>query len=62
MNQRGNNKLVFAGGDVYVWIEQDSSVHIKAVTDHGDPVELTEDEAEELGNALISMSQQLREG
>ena len=46
----------FADGDVFLWIEQESSVHIKTVSEHGDPVELTEDEAEELGKALISMS------
>jgi hypothetical protein len=61
LNRLGDIKRI-ADGDVCLWIDQDSSVHIKAVSEHGDPVELTEDEAEELGNALISMSQQLREG
>ena len=46
----------FSGGEVYVWIEQDSSIMIKAVTQHGDPVELTEREAEELGRTLIEMA------
>ena len=31
-------------GDVSLWVEQDSSIQIKAITDHGDPVELSPDE------------------
>jgi hypothetical protein len=51
----------FSGGEVYLWIEQGSSIHIKAVTQHGDPVELNENEAEELGKALIEMARLLRD-
>jgi hypothetical protein len=49
----------FSDGDVYLWIEQESSIHLKAVTQHGDPVELTEREAEELGRTLIEMARYL---
>jgi len=32
----------FAGGDVYFWIEQESSIHLKAKDrNYDDPVELT---------------------
>ena len=43
-------------GEVYAWIEQESSVHIKAVTPSGDPVELTFDNARELGRLLIQLA------
>ena len=46
----------FSDGEVRLWIEQESSIHIKAVTQYGDPVELTEHEAEELGKTLIEMA------
>jgi hypothetical protein len=49
----------FSDGDVYLWIEQESSIHLKAVTQHGDPVELTSHEAEELGKTLIEMARDL---
>jgi hypothetical protein len=37
-----------ARGCVSAWIEQDDNVHIKAVDQHGDPVELTADELKSL--------------
>ena len=36
-----------------VWIEQDTSIHLKAVTDRGDPVELTENDARQLEKILL---------
>ncbi len=38
--------------DVRVWIEQETSIHIKAATSFGDPVELTADDARQLAAAL----------
>ena len=49
----------FSGGKIYFWLEQDSSIHLKAASAYGDPVELTADEAREIGSALISMAQKL---
>jgi len=49
----------FSDGEVRLWIEQESSIHLKAVTQNGDPVELTEVEAEELGRTLIEMARAL---
>jgi hypothetical protein len=50
----------FADGDVYFWIEQESSIHIKAADkNYGDPVELTATEARETGEALIETATQL---
>ena len=44
-----------AGGEIRFWVEQNSSIQLKAITEHGDPVELTADEATELVNKLLSM-------
>ena len=42
-------------GEVRVWIEQGESLCIKAVTEFGDPVELTEDDARKIAKALLDM-------
>ena len=49
----------FAGGEVQFWIEQDSSIQLRAVSSHGDPVELTADEAREVAAALIAAAERL---
>jgi hypothetical protein len=38
--------------DVYMWVEQGSSIMLKAVTSYGDPVELLEKEVEAIIAAL----------
>jgi len=48
----------FADGDVYFWIEQSSSIHMKAAS-KGDPVELTANEARKIGEALIAAAAEL---
>ncbi len=37
-----------AGGRVCAWVEQSDTVHLKAVNEHGDPVELTAEELKAL--------------
>ena len=44
--------------DVQLWLEQGSSVHIKAVTSFGDPVELASHEARELAAILSDFADQ----
>jgi hypothetical protein len=43
-------------GQAYCWIEHESSVMLKVVSRHGDPVELQWDDARELGRLLIHMA------
>ena len=43
----------FSDGEAYFWIEQESSIMLKAITLHGDPVELTADEVRSLAKALL---------
>ena len=45
--------------DVYGWVEQDSSVMFKAVTQHGDPVELTAAEARAVAGTLLELAARL---
>ena len=50
---------VFADGEVYFWVEQESSIHLKAVSPHGDPAELTAEDAREIAAALIAVAEQI---
>ena len=50
-----NNKILkFSDGDVVIWA--DGGIMIKALTSYGDPVELSDEEAIELGEALIKLA------
>ena len=51
----------FAGDEVCFWLEQESSIQLKAASGHGDPVELTSTEAREIASALIAMALKLDE-
>ena len=62
MNFDSEKVYEFSGGDVALWVEQDSSVQIKAVNSFSDPVELTELDARKLGELLIKMADYLKEG
>jgi hypothetical protein len=48
-------------GDVRVWIEQGSAIHIKAISEHNDPVELTAEQALELARVLQRLARRLSE-
>ncbi len=48
--------------EAYMWIENGSSIHLKAVSPYGDPIELTADEAREIGEALLKLAAQLDAG
>jgi hypothetical protein len=49
----------FSSGEVYFWIEQDSSIMLKAVTKHGDPVELGAEEVRKIAEALLKVATEL---
>jgi hypothetical protein len=51
--------LVRPADDVYCWLEQDSSIMLKAVTRFGDPVELSADESRAIAVALIALADRL---
>ena len=49
----------FSEGEVYFWIEQGETIHIKALSPLGDPVELTGREAKKLALALLDAVQKV---
>jgi hypothetical protein len=55
-------EIVRPADDVYCWLEQDSSIMLKAVTQYGDPVELTADEARDIAAALLALAERLEPG
>ncbi len=46
-------------GAVRLWVEQGSAIHLKACTEHNDPVELTAEQALELAQALQRLASHL---
>lgn len=46
-------------GEAYFWIEQQSSIHLKAVSPAGDPIELTAAEARAMAIALARLADEL---
>lgn len=53
MERRGVR--VWSNGEVRVWVEQGTSIHLAAISSHGDPVELTFDEATRLATEILAM-------
>lgn len=47
-------------GELRVWIEQSALICIKSVTECGDPVELTGDQAEELAEYLLKFAKKIK--
>ena len=45
--------------DVYLWLEHDSSIMLKAITRFGDPVELTAEDARVIAASLLEMAGRL---
>jgi hypothetical protein len=50
------DRVVHPAEDVSAWVEQGSSIHLKAVTVSGDPVELTADKARAVAEALLRLA------
>ena len=45
--------------DVRVWVAQGSSIMLKAATQHGDPVELTAQDARNIARVLSELADEL---
>ena len=48
-------QIEVSDGEVRLWIEQES-LHLRAADSHGDPVELTKEEAIKLAEALVDFA------
>src|SRR5262245_46330722 len=57
MAEANRSGVIQPADDVYCWLEQDSSVMLKAVTRFGDPVELTAEEARAIAAALLGLAE-----
>jgi hypothetical protein len=55
-----SNVVYVADGDIKFWIENGSSLMIRAITKFGDAVELSSEEALELSNKLVEYANQIR--
>ncbi len=56
MSNEQKKVISLCEGEVVLWIEQESSIHLKAATRFGDPVELTRIDALELAKALEALA------
>ncbi len=59
MVERPRDEPLRPADDVYVWVEHESSIHLKAVTAFGDPVELSADEVCDIVGALLELAARL---
>jgi hypothetical protein len=59
MAEAGPSDIARPADDVYCWLEQDSSVMLKAVTRFGDPLELTAAAARAISAALLAFADRL---
>ena len=48
-------------GSVRIWIEQESSIHMRVITSSGDPVELNGAEAREIAKKLLEYAELIDE-
>jgi hypothetical protein len=60
MDQNDPEVVSLNGGEIVIWIENDSSLHIKCVTRSGDPVELNSEEVDELCKILQKLAERTR--
>ncbi len=51
-NAEDSDIISLSGGDIMIWIENDSSLHLKSITKQNDPVELNCEELVELCEIL----------
>jgi len=59
-NQKDVKQLDNWEGDVYLWIEQESSIMVKAADKkYGDPVELTSEDARKFAKMLLEAADEL---
>jgi len=48
--------ISFSQGEIVLWAEDGRSIHLKAISSFGDPVELSAEEAKELAEALLRLA------
>jgi hypothetical protein len=56
MTKPSGDVLLLSDGEIALWTTDDRSIHLKAVTGHGDPVELNAEQARELAAQLMQLA------
>ena len=59
MPSSNDEVISLCDGQVSVWVESGSSIHLKCITKYGDPVELNAEEARELCDVLRAAVKQI---
>jgi hypothetical protein len=59
-NNGGIMECFLSNNEISLWIENGTSIQMKAVTKYGDPVEINYDEAIELSNILRKMADEIK--
>lgn len=59
MKKENIRKLPGSENEVYLWIEQESSIMVKAVNPYGDPVELSSQEVRNFAKLLNEAANEL---
>ena len=52
------NTFEMSDGNIRIWIEQEA-IHLRVVDAHGDPIELTVEEAKVLAGALLRIAEDM---
>ena len=47
-------------GDISLWVDNETTVHIKSITKFGDPVELTDEEVNDLIEILSKLLKRIK--
>ena len=55
-----NGPIYTVAGDVTLWVADGGSIHIKTQEPHGDPVEMSEEDALELAAILMGLVKEIR--
>jgi hypothetical protein len=59
MNTMKDDDFISNDGSVRIWIEQETSIQLKAATATNDPVELSAEEAIEISRVLLKFSEMI---
>jgi hypothetical protein len=59
MKSTENDFFELSNGDIQVSIHDDASIHLRSITTHNDPVELSCEEARELATLLSKLAERV---
>lgn len=52
----GDDAVLLSDGEIVLWTTDDRTIHLKAISPHGDPVELNAEQARELATELTRLA------